>query len=261
MAKRFHKSALALERALLAERRCPSGAWRLLVISTGRRVRRVLVRPRTWWLLFLFLVGVAAWASAQTSATTAPTVETILARMAEARARNDIRLRPYTVTRDYELFGKETHTAKSQVTAEIMFVPPSSKECVVRRVDGTGLGERVVRRMLKSEADIARGCSSTDFSAANYDFRLLREEEVSGRRCYVLQMIPKRRDKNLLTGSIWVDTDTYLIRRTEGEPSKSPSWWVTDIQVTLLYGDVSGMWLQTGLEATASARTGWSRTT
>jgi len=254
MAKRFHKSAFTLERALFAERRCPSGTWRLLAFSVGRRVRRVLVRPKTGWLLFLFLVGVAPWASAQTSATKAPTVETILARMAEARARNDTRLRPYTVTRDYELFGKEAHKAKSQVTADVTFVPPSSKEYVVQRADGTGLGERVVRRMLKSEADIARHYLSTDFSTANYGFRFVREEEVSGLRCYVLELIPRRSDKNLLRGSIWVDANTYLVRRTEGEPSRSPSWWVKDVRVTLFYGEVSGMWLQTGLQATARVR-------
>jgi len=254
MAKRFHKSAFTLERALFAERRCPSGTWRLLAISVGRRVRRVLVRPKTGWLLFLFLVGVAASASAQTGATTAPTVETILARMAEARARNDIRLRPYTVTRDYELFGKEAHNAKSQVTAEVMFVPPSSKAYVVQHAEGTGLGERVVRRMLQSEADIARNFQSTDFSTANYDFRFVREEEVSGLLCYVLELIPKRLDKNLLRGRIWVDANTYLVRRTEGEPSKNPSWWVKDVRLTLLYGEVDGMWLQTGLQATARVR-------
>src|SRR5512135_3052870 len=96
MVKRF-QSAFAFERALIAERRCPAGTWRSLAVFVGRHVRRVLVRPRTWWLLVLFLVGAAAWVSAQ-SVTRAPSLEIILARMAEARARNDIRLRPYTVT-------------------------------------------------------------------------------------------------------------------------------------------------------------------
>jgi hypothetical protein len=67
-------------------------------------------------------------------------------------------------------------------------------------------------------------------------------------------MLPRRKDKTLLRGQIWVDTTTYLLRRTEGEPGKPPSWWLRDPRIVLVYGDVSGMWLQTGSESTANVR-------
>ncbi len=86
-------------------------------------------------------------------------------------------------------------------------------------------------------------------------FRFIREEDVSGQRCYVLELLPRRKDKNLLRGDIWVDANTYLLRRTEAEPAKkTPSWWLRDVRIALLYGDVGGMWLQTASEATAKVR-------
>jgi hypothetical protein len=219
-----------------------------------RRFFYVVMRPRTLWLLFLYLVASVAGASAQTSRTV-PTVETIIARMAQARDENASRFRRYVVTRDYQLFGKERDKSKSQVIADVIFVPPDLKNYSIQRTNGTGLGERIVRRMLASEAEIAKDCLSTDFSAANYEFRFLREEkEIGGQHCYVLELFPKRKDRNLLRGNIWVDATTYLLRRTEGEPVKIPSWWLRNVRIALLYGDVSGMWLQTALEATATVR-------
>ncbi len=109
--------------------------------------------------------------------------------------------------------------------------------------------------MLDREVELAKDYSSTDLSPDNYDFRFLREEEISGQRCCVVELLPKRKDKNLLRGNIWVDAHTYLLHRTEGEPAKkTPSWWLGAVRIVLLYGDAGGMWLQTALEATANVR-------
>jgi len=45
-----------------------------------------------------------------------------------------------------------------------------------------------------------------------------------------------------------------LLRRTEGEPGKAPSWWLRNARIALVYGDVEGMWLQTASESTADVR-------
>jgi hypothetical protein len=195
----------------------------------------------------------AASALAQT-ASPVPSVETIVARMAQARDDNQARFRAYIVTRDYKLFGKERQITKSQVIADVIFVPPDSKKYTIQQTNGTGLGERIVRRMLASEAEITKDYASNDFSPGNYDFRFIREEEVSGQHCYVLELLPRRKDKNLLRGTIWVDANTYLLHRTEGELAKTPSWWLRDVRLEFLYTDVGGMWLQTSLEATATVR-------
>jgi hypothetical protein len=170
--------------------------------------------------------------------------------MAQARAENRARLRPYIVTRDYTLFGKERNKSKAEVTAEVTFVPPNSKQFSIQRSSGSVLGERLVRRMLQGETEVAADYGSTDISPDNYDFRFVGEETVNKQHCYVLELLPKRKQKTLLSGNIWVDADSYLLHRMEGEPAKSPSWWLQNVRIVFFYGDVGGMWLQTASEFT-----------
>ena len=181
-------------------------------------------------------------------------METIVARMAQARVENRTRFRPYIVTRDYKLFGKERDKTKSQVIADVAFVPPDSKKYTIQQTNGSGLGGMIVRRMLASEAEVTKDYTSTDFSPDNYGFRFIREEDVSGQRCYVLELLPRRKDKHLLRGNVWVDANTYMPRRFVGELAKTPSWWVRDLRVAFVYGEVGGMWLQTASEASANVR-------
>jgi len=109
--------------------------------------------------------------------------------------------------------------------------------------------------MLEGEAEIAKEYSLTDISVANYDFRFIRAESVGDQLCYKLELLPRRKDQYLLRGNIWVDANTYLLHRSEGEPAnKSPSWWLRNVRIELVYGDVGGMWLQTASEATADVR-------
>ena len=182
-----------------------------------------------------------------------PPVDLILLRMARARTNNQAHLRPYSVTREYRLVGSQEQT-RSEVIADVSFVPPAFKQFVIQKSSGIGLGERIVRQMLEHETDIVKNNGATDLTLANYDFRFLREEELSGQPCYVLEMRPRRIDKILLRGQIWVDSLTYLLRRTEGEPGKAPSWWLRNARIALVYGDVEGMWLQTASESTADVR-------
>jgi Outer membrane lipoprotein-sorting protein len=207
---------------------------------------------RIMWVLFLYLGG-AACTSAQT-ASTIPPIEAIIAGMTLARAENQAHFRSYIVTRDYELFGKEREKTKSHVIADISFVPPATKNYTIQKAIGTSFGETIVRRMLKSEVEIAKDYASTDFSPDNYDFRFILEENIGGQRCYLLELTPKRNDNNLMQGKIWVDAGTYLPQRIEGEPVKTPSWWLRRLHIELSYGKVGGMWLQTALEATATVR-------
>ena len=213
----------------------------------------VVTQTQTAYFLFFYLLALAPCAVAQTQSP-GPTVETITARMAQARAENRAHFRPYSVTREYKLFGKERSATKSAVIADITFVTPDLKKYVIQHTDGNVMGEKIVRRVLDGEVGVAKDSSSTDISRDNYDFLFIREEEIGARHCFVLELLPRRNDKNLLRGEVWVDANTYMLQRVEGQPAKSSSWWVRDVRIVLLYGDVDGMWLQTALEATANVR-------
>jgi len=183
-----------------------------------------------------------------------PSLQLIIARMAEARALNQARLRSYVVTREYILLDKDEQRKRSEVTAEISFAPPGFKQYQIVQTQGSGLGERIVRRMLDGETQIVKDYAATDISPDNYEFRLLGDDESLGVRCYLLYLTPKRAQKTLLRGTAWVDANSYLLRRMEAAPAKSPSWWLRDVEVVFSYGDVEGLWLQSASRFTTDVR-------
>jgi hypothetical protein len=182
-----------------------------------------------------------------------PSLDFIIAKMEQAKKKNQAGFRAFTVTRDYALFGKEEKSVKSQVIADVSFTPPGSKSFSIRQSRGSGMGESIVKRMLTGEAELANSDKS-DISSENYSFRLIGQSQFNGRPCYLIELCPKRKDKSLLSGKAWIDAQTYLVHHAEGEPMKKPSWWVRNIHISLSYGNVNGMWLQTGLVATAQVR-------
>lgn len=203
-------------------------------------------------LVTVFVTATSVCAQVRTAV---PSLEDIIVLMTQAQGDNRASLRPYTVTRAYSLFeGTHSEEVISLVTAEITVGPPESKKYTVQSAEGSGLGEKLVRRMLDGEMALAKDYGSTSITPTNYDFLFAREDVLNGHSCYVLTMLPKRRSKNLLLGKVWVDSSTYLFRRIEGEPAKSPSWWLRDVRIVLLYGNASGMWLQTSSEASANTR-------
>jgi len=174
--------------------------------------------------------------------------------MASASAENRGRLRPYKVIRTYKLYGSEREKVKSEVNADITFIPPDMERYVIRKAKGLALGAVIVRKMLESETEILSDEQANDISEANYAFHFVREETFHDRPCYVLKLDPLRKDMKLLRGMAWVDAATFLIHRIEGEPAKPPSWWVRDVHITLDFHDVGGMWLQDALLSTARVR-------
>jgi hypothetical protein len=209
-------------------------------------------RKQLAWSVLILLASTVACASDMTESPV-PT-ENIIAHMAQAGEHNHDHFRPYVVTVDYKLFGKETDVPTSQIIAELTFVPPYLKSYAIRHVNGTHMGETIVRRILEGQMAFAKDSGSTEISQNNYNFRFIREEDVSGHHCYVLELLPQRKAKNLLRGNIWVDAKTYLPHRVEGEPAKSSSWWLRDAHIVLLFGYVGEMWVQTSSESTADVR-------
>lgn len=174
----------------------------------------------------------------------------------QAEARNTIR--PYSVTREYKLI--KDNKAESQVTAEVNFVPPHRKDYQIQTSTGSNQGSKVVKKILDHESEMTERWTETAITRNNYDFSVIRQESLRGRNCLVLQLTPKRESKELISGLAWVDAATFRIMKVSGTPSKSPSWWIKRLVITLEYGDVEGMWLQRSTTAQAEVRVVGRRT-
>jgi hypothetical protein len=180
-----------------------------------------------------------------------PDVESLVSSMVQAYAENHTRLRSYVILRDYEVF--KSGEKKSDITAAIIYLPPAAKTFEIRNSTG-GSAERVVRKLLQKEMQVGLDFQDVGFKVSNYNFEFVGEEPLAGAQCYVLALHPKRKSKDLITGKIWLDKNLYLVRRVQGTPVKSPSWWVKDVSFTVDYGNLEGMWLQIGSSGEAQVR-------
>ena len=199
---------------------------------------------------FILLGMLAQVVSAQTG--NVPDVNSIVDRMMAALQENRAHLRTFTVKRRYQLLDKQSQP-KAEIVADITYRPPGQNQYHVESSSG-GMGEKVLRDILTKDTETTTDTRRRDLSRDNYDFQFVREDKLDGNRCYLLSMTPKRDEKELVRGQVWVDAQSYKIRRVEGKPMKSPSWWLRDTSIQMTFADVNGMWLRTATYAVSSLR-------
>src|SRR6185437_15895807 len=212
--------------------------------------------PRLWFPVIIFLATLASPSQAPpaSSEITAPDLNLILQHVEEVQHQDPAQSRPYEVTREYKVFRGYDKQPTSEVIADIKFVPPDTKTYKITQARGNSRGEKIVRELLDRETESAKKRGGSEIGRTNYDFVFLRQENFSGAPEYVLRIVPKRKDKYLLRGQIWVDASTFHIRRIEGVPAKSPSFWIKDIHITLQYSELNGVWIPVSFDAIATVR-------
>ncbi len=215
---------------------------------------QLLLTTRPFLLVVVVAASCAAMPVIAWGQSRNPSGDEIVSKMQQVQAEAHDHSVPYTVTREYQLSSDKAQQAKSQVMAQINFVPPSQKDYTVRKVEGSDRGTDIVRRVLKHESEMASHAESHELTTRNYQFALLGQEAIDGHNCYVLQLTPNRHEPELVNGKAWVDATSFQIRRIEGTPAKSPSWWIRDLHVTINYGAVQGIWTQLATRAVAEVR-------
>jgi hypothetical protein len=180
-----------------------------------------------------------------------PDLTSIIERMERAQSAISI---PTHVTRDYQLGRPGSAKVDSDVLAEVDF---RTGKYTVKKRSGSSAGEVVVKRCLEHEVAIAASSQKSRAAAVtreNYVFSEVAESVLDGSSYYLLKLAPKRpKQPELISGQVWVDKKSFLIRRIEGGV-KSPSWWVKKIHVRFDFDSAQGMWVLNNMEAVADVR-------
>jgi hypothetical protein len=209
-------------------------------------------------VVFLLLATVPSFSQSHSPTaapeTTSPDVNVILQSLEHVEQRNPALSRSYEVTRQYKVFRADNKQPTAEVSAQISFTPPSTKTFKITQASGNPRGEKIVRSILELEIKNTREGHNSDISRMNYDFVFLRQENFGLLPEYVLRIIPKRKQKDLILGQIWVDANTLRVRRIEGVLAKSPSLWVKDVHLTLQFAEVNGIWISVSVDAIATVR-------
>jgi len=209
-------------------------------------------------LVLLSLVA-TAWAipyssHGQEAKVAPPNLSSILDSLERIGEQNPALSRPYEVTREYKVFHADEPKPISAVTAQISFSPPDTKTFTITDAQGHPRGKQIVSAILEQEVVSAKEGHKRDISRFNYDFVFLREQNLGVVPEYVLHITPKRKEKGLLLGDIWVDAKTYRIRQIIGVPVKTPSFWIKDLHLTVQFASVNEMWLPVSVHAIAAVR-------
>jgi hypothetical protein len=221
---------------------------------THETLNTLAATPRLWFPVMVFLATLASSSHAPSapSEIKPPDLNLILQHLEDVQ-HQDRASRPYEVTREYKVFRGDEKQPTSEVMAQINFVPPDVKTYKITQARGNSRGEKIVRELLDRAIESAKKGHGSEISRMNYDFVFLRQENF-GIPEYVLRIVPRRKDKYLLRGQIWLDASTFHIRGIEGVPAKSPSFWIKDIHITLQYAELGSMWVPVSFDAIATVR-------
>lgn len=181
----------------------------------------------------------------------------------ELTAHNDLsksELRDYTALRTYRVVDlKDKVHAKESGRMESG--APEQKRFVGTSESGSGLIRKMaLNPVISSEISAAAGKKHHDSanSPANHSLEMLGEQQVGLHHCFVTQAIPKRKDKYLFEGKLWIDADDCAVVRIEGHPAKKLLFRIQRANFVRQYQKVDGFWFpereQTFVDADSTER-------
>jgi hypothetical protein len=167
---------------------------------------------------------------------------------AELAAHNERRrsaLHDYRVLRTYQVIDLKGKVHAEEI-GRMEFLAPDQKAFTVDSESGSGLVRHMaLNPLIKSEIETAAGKEHHDssISADNYSLNLLGEQQVGPYLCFVAKAVPKRKDKYLFEGNLWIDVQDYSVVRIEGHPAKKLSFWIERADFVRQYQKIEGFWL------------------
>lgn len=168
--------------------------------------------------------------------------------ISELVAHNETRnaeLLEYDASRTYQVIDSNGKVRAEEI-GRMEYRAPDKKTFVVASEGGSGIIRHLaLNSLIASEIEAASGKQHQDSSItpANYTFNLLGEQQVGPYRCFVAQATPKRNDKYLFEGRIWIDAQDYAVVRIEGHPAKKLSFWIEQADFVRQYQKIDGFWL------------------
>ena len=207
------------------------------------------------FLLSTFLLFAVNSAIAADDSVTPPTAEEIVSRMAAHDLARQASIEGYAGMRRYVLENNKFHK-RAEMLVQVKGDRDGTKHFEVVSEDGWGGARKhVFHKMLESETETSRPEIRVNARLVpeNYDFALVGTELVAGRAAYVLEIRPKRSEKYLFEGRIWVDAEDYALVRAEGRPAKKPSFWTKSIHFVQVYQKCGPIWFPVSTQSLTEA--------
>lgn len=180
--------------------------------------------------------------------------EEVVLRMEQSNASQQQALVRYESVRTYLAENSRLHR-QAQVTAEFRFDAPASRDFRITERSGSRAIQRfVLEPLLATERKTGKPAArrNVDITRHNYSFTFAGFDENA--RAYVFEVHPRTANKYLFRGRIWIDGETYRIRRIEGEPARAPSFWVRRVRFVHEYDRFGDFWFPVRHQSVAELR-------
>lgn len=184
-----------------------------------------------------------------------PTATEIVTRMSSRDLQRQVSIEGYAGMRRYVLDNQKLHK-RAEMLVQVQGDPDGTKHFEVVSEEGWKAAHKhVLRKMLESESETSCPAmrASTKLNLENYDFELIGTEMVADRAAYVLETQPKRKEKYLFRGRIWVDAEDYALVRAEGSPAKNPSFWTKSTHFVQIYQKNGALWFPRSTQSVTEA--------
>ncbi|MGA8530807.1 MAG: hypothetical protein WB622_13910, partial [Acidobacteriaceae bacterium] len=188
------------------------------------------------------------------------TAEQVIHNLAQMNLHRDRALHAYHATRTYQveyrgLFG----TRNAEMVVGVTYLSPGRKEFVIQSETGSKLIiDKVLKKLLEAEREESRPKieQQSALTDANYRFTLIGHENGFSGDAYVLEVEPRRKDKFLYHGRIWVDAGDFAVVRLKAEPTENPSFWTRKADINEVYTKVRDFWLPASNHSVTAIRLG-----
>jgi hypothetical protein len=180
-------------------------------------------------------------------------VDELLSRMIAHRRWQDSVLREYQAHRLFYATNQRFNI-DSTLEVDTTFRSPGAMQSTIVRQDGSAfIREHVFLKILAAESDLSSG-TQADVIPENYQFTLVGADACGGRPCWRLALKPRRNEKFLLDGDVWLDAEDYGVSRIHGFPAKRVSIWISKAEVDWHFRRINGIWLTDKVESSSDVR-------
>jgi len=169
----------------------------------------------------------------------------IFAELAEHNEQRRSALHDYIAERTYQVVDLKGKVHAEEI-GKMEFFAPDKKMFTITAESGSGVVRRMaLNPLINSEIEAASGKDHRDSAIApeNYSLKLLGEQQVGPYHCFVAEATPKRKEKYLFEGKLWIDASDYSVVRIEGHPASKLSFWIQQADFVRQYQKVENFWL------------------
>jgi hypothetical protein len=220
-------------------------------------MRRTHLRRQVTALLSMLVYGVlllSAMAHAQlandsavSGKIAAPPVDVIVKNLQQKNAERAAALKEFAGTRVYRMQYRGLPSDRdAEMVVSMTYHAPAAKQFSVVSENGSKfIIDHVFKKLLEGEQEAAsdENRRRTALSSENYEFSLEGYDDAPDGGRYILDLLPRTKNKFLYRGKIWVDAKDFAVVRIEGEPGKNPSFWIKKTEIEHQYVKLNDFWL------------------